>query len=70
MKQVLNWIEKFGVSGYLNFEVDLLRISNSDSRDNLIIIKESDLSHSNRNIRKPKRNLLTKLRVSLPTVNN
>lgn len=34
MKQIVSWIEKFGVSGYLNFEEDgTLKISDSDLKD-------------------------------------
>jgi hypothetical protein len=34
MKQIVSWIEKLGVSGYLNFEEDgTLRISESDSKE-------------------------------------
>ncbi len=34
MKQIVAWIEKYGVSGYLNFEEDgTLRIADTDSKD-------------------------------------
>jgi len=34
MKQIVSWIEKFGVAGYLNFEENgALRISDTDSKD-------------------------------------
>lgn len=36
MKQIVSWIEKFGVSGYLVFEEDgTLRISDADLKDKL-----------------------------------
>ncbi len=34
MKQIVSWIEKFGVTGYLHFEENgTLRISDNDSKD-------------------------------------
>ena len=33
MKQIVSWIEKFGVSGYLYFEENVMRISDTDSKD-------------------------------------
>lgn len=36
MKQIVSWIEKFGVSGYLSFdENSILKISDSDSKDKI-----------------------------------
>ena len=33
MKQIVSWIEKLGVTGYLYFEENVLKISDSDSKD-------------------------------------
>jgi hypothetical protein len=33
MKQIVSWIEKFGVTGYLYFEDNLMKISDSDAKD-------------------------------------
>lgn len=34
MKQIVAWIERFGVSGYLNFDEEgNMRISDSDAKD-------------------------------------
>jgi hypothetical protein len=33
MKQIVTWIERFGVTGYITFEDDVFKISDSDPKD-------------------------------------
>lgn len=67
MKQIVSWIEKFGVSGYLNFEEDgTLKISDSDLKEKAEDKKRVRPASLEQESKKAEKKVATKVK-SVPT---